>query len=121
MQQHKCVEDYLESVVPKNIADSKRTELRTEMESHIYDKAEFYIEIGYDEETAFNKAVEEMGEAEGVKTQFESIYKDSTLKGVLWFVGICVMNLMAVASGLGYFILDHIFELQSSAVLIDFC
>ena len=107
MQQHKCVEDYLESVVPKNIADSKRTELRAEMESHIYDKAEFYIEIGYDEETAFNKAVEEMGEAEGVKTQFESIYKDSTLKGVLWFVGICAMNLMAVASGLGYFILDH--------------
>lgn len=103
MQQHKCVEDYLESVVPKNIADSKRTELRTEMESHIYDKAEFYIEIGYDEETAFNKAVEEMGEAEGVKTQFESIYKDSTLKGVLWFVGLCTINLLSVSNfGLGY-------------------
>lgn len=103
MQQHKCVEDYLESVVPKNIADSKRTELRTEMESHIYDKAEFYIEIGYDEETAFNKAVEEMGEADEVKTEFESIYKDSAVKGVLWFVGLCTINLLSVSNfGLGY-------------------
>ena len=43
MQQHKCVEDYLNSVVPTNIPDSKRAELRDEMESHIYDKAEFYM------------------------------------------------------------------------------
>lgn len=102
MQQHKCVEDYLNSVVPTNIPDSKRAELRDEMESHIYDKAEFYMEIGYSEEDSFSKAVEEMGEAQGVKTEFEAIYKDSTLKGILWFLGLCTLNLLSVQFGLGY-------------------
>ena len=50
MQQHKIVEDYLSSIIPDKIADSTKTELRAEIESHIYDKAEFYMEIGYDEE-----------------------------------------------------------------------
>ena len=107
MQQHKCVEDYLNSVVPTNIPDSKRAELRDEMECHIYDKAEFYMEIGYSEEDSFSKAVEEMGEAQGVKTEFEAIYKDSAIKGVLWFIGICAVNLLSVISGCGYFFLEH--------------
>ncbi|MEE1320577.1 MAG: permease prefix domain 1-containing protein [Acutalibacteraceae bacterium] len=117
MQQHKCVEDYLNAVIPKNIADSKATELRAEMEGHIYDKAEFYMEIGYDEETAFNKAVTEMGEADGVKTEFEAIYKDSTLKGVLWFLGVCTVNFLFVGVGHGYFLLEHNYSFVSPSVL----
>lgn len=117
MQQHKCVEDYLNSVIPTNIPDSKRAELRDEMESHIYDKAEFYMEIGYSEEDSFSKAVEEMGEAQGVKTEFEAIYKDSALKGILWFLGICTVNFLFVAVGRGYFLLEHNYTFVSPSLL----
>ncbi len=75
MQQRKIVEDYLNNVIPDKISDSTKAELRAEIESHIYDKAEFYIEIGYDEETAFKKAIVEMGEAEPVREEFSQIYK----------------------------------------------
>lgn len=103
MQQHKIVEDYLNSVIPQKISDSTKAELRAEIECHIYDKAEFYMEIGYDEEAAFGKAVEEMGETEEVKAEFESIYKDSTLKGIFLFLGMCTLNLLSVTNfGLGY-------------------
>lgn len=75
MQQRKIVEDYLSSIIPDKIADSTKAELREEIEGHIYDKAEFYMEIGYDEETAFKKAIVEMGEAEPVREEFSQIYK----------------------------------------------
>lgn len=107
MQQHKIVEAYLDSVIPKKISESKKAEIRAEIESHIYDRAEFYIEIGYDEDKAFEMAVERMGEGEAVKTEFETIYNDSTLKGILWFVYITAFNLISAASSLGYWFLDH--------------
>lgn len=70
MQQRKIVEDYLSSIIPDKIADSTKAELREEIKCHIYDKAEFYIEIGYDDESAFKKAVDEMGEAGPVREEF---------------------------------------------------
>ncbi len=103
MQQHKIVEDYLNSVIPEKISTEAKTLLREEIECHIYDKAEFFMEIGYDEEVAFQKAVEGMGEAEPVRQEFNSIYKDSLWKAVLLFTGICAVNILSVSTfGLGY-------------------
>lgn len=103
MQQHKVVEDYLNSVIPNKISDRIKAEIRAEMECHIYDKADFYISIGYDEDTAIIKSVEEMGETESVRTEFGALYRDSTLKGVLLFLGMCTVNLLSVSTfGLGY-------------------
>ncbi len=103
MQPHKIVEDYISSVIPEKISAGVKNELKAELESHIYDKAEFYVEIGYDEDAAFKKAVDEMGETETVKTEFAAIYKDSSLKGALMFFGMCIVNLLSVSSfGLGY-------------------
>ncbi len=119
MQQHKIVEDYLKSVIPDKIADSTKAELRAEIESHIYDKAEFYMEIGYDEETAFQKAVDEMGETEEVKTEFESIYKDSDLKVWLCFGGILACNLLALFNGFAYFTIDTMDAPSAFLVLLS--
>ena len=107
MQQRKIIEDYLDSVIPQKISESTKKRLRAEIECHIYDRADFYMEIGYDEDAAFEKAIEQMGEGEEVKTEFESLYNDSTVKGVLWFVYISAFNLISAASSLGYWFLDH--------------
>lgn len=103
MQQRKIVEDYLDSVIPQKISEATKSRLRAELECHIHDRADFYMEIGYDEDAAFEKAVEQMGEGEEVKTEFESLYNDSTLKGVLLFLGMCTVNWLSVSQfGLGY-------------------
>ncbi len=101
--QHKIVEDYLQNVIPKKLTESIKAELRAEIESHIYDKAEFYMEVGYSEEVAFHKAIEAMGETESVNREFTSLYKDSGFKGFILFACMCTVNLLSVSwFGLGY-------------------
>lgn len=119
MQQHKVVEEYLESVIPEKISSEIKKELREELKSHIYDRAEFYMEIGYDEETAIGKAVEQMGEAESVKSDFTALYSDSIIKAVLLFVGICAWNILPVSMELGYMNLidPTLYTLPSVAML----
>ncbi len=119
MQQHKSVEDYLNSVIPQKISEKTKTELREELECHIYDRAEFYMEIGYDEETAVGKAVEQMGEAESVRKSFNALYRDSAFKAVLLFVGICAWNLFSIVHEFGYmyFVDPTIFVLPNVVML----
>ncbi len=119
MQRAKIVEDYLNSVVPKNISDSTKTEILAEIECHIYDKAEFYIEIGYDEETAFQRAVDEMGESEDVREEFNAIYKDSNLMAGICAVGILICNLIALFTGFPYFLIDTLSEPSAFIVLLS--
>ena len=119
MQQRKIVEDYLNNVIPDKISDSTKAELREEIEGHIYDKAEFYMEIGYDEETAFKKAIVEMGEAESVKAEFYSIYEDSNLKAGLCFAGILICNLLALFNGFAYFTIDTMLPPSAFLVLLS--
>lgn len=118
--QHKIVEDYLNSVIPPNLTDNKKAELREEIETHIYDKAEFYIKIGYEEKIAFEKAVDEMGreEVENIKASFEVIYKDSSFKGKLAFVGLCLVNLLSIIEGYGYVILPDPPELRLPSIAV---
>ena len=55
-------DDYLNSV-KHNIKNKKlHAPICAELESHLRDSADFYVEIGYDEETANKKALEDMGE-----------------------------------------------------------
>ncbi len=122
MQQHKIVEDYLDSVIPKKISPKTQGELREELESHIYDRADFYMEIGYDEETALKKSVEQMGETESVKRNFNALYYDSTPKAIFLFSGICIWNLLAIIAAWGYmnFVDPIMYSLPSIALLTVF-
>lgn len=118
MQQRKIVEDYLNSVVPQKISESTKKRLRAEIECHIYDRADFYMEIGYDEDAAFEKAIEQMGEGEEIKVEFESIYQDSGLKAILLFFGICAVNLVTISPwGYWHFVEPNMYASPSIAVL----
>ncbi len=119
MQQRKIVENYLKSIIPDKISDSTKSELRAEIECHIYDRADFYMEIGYDEATAFEKAVEQMGEAEPVCEEFETIYKDSDLKAWVCFGGILICNLLALFNGFAYFTIDTMIAPSAFLVLLS--
>ena len=64
MQQSERIADYLEKAIPKTVSAKKYDKIRDELLSHILDKADFYIEIGYGKDEAYEKALEEMGEPE---------------------------------------------------------
>lgn len=118
MPQRKIVEDYFESVIPKKVSEATKARLRAEIECHIYDRADFYMEIGYDEDAAFEKAIEQMGEGEEVKAEFESLYKDSKIKGLLLFFGLCAINLITISPwGYWNFVDPNMYASPSIAVL----
>ena len=66
---------YLNSV-KRNIKNKKlHAPICAELESHLQDSADFYVEIGYDEETANKKALEDMGEPATVGENMAKLHK----------------------------------------------
>lgn len=54
---------------------SARVRVSSELESHILDKADYFRELGYDEQTAYEKATEEMGDAEDISAALGALHK----------------------------------------------
>lgn len=68
-------DDYL-NTVKQNISNKKlHAQICAELESHLQDSADFYAEIGYDEETANRKALEDMGEPATVGESMAKLHK----------------------------------------------
>ncbi len=101
MPKPKIVSNYLEAAVPKGLSASRRKLLMDELESHIFDKAGHYIEIGYSEEESFLKAVAEMGDAEAVSESFRKLYKESHAVNILIMVLLLGINAVTSYYNLG--------------------
>lgn len=110
MSKPKIVSNYLDAAVPKGLTASRRKLITEELESHIYDKAEHYIEIGYTEEDSFEKAVAEMGDAEPVRESFEKLYKKIRIINVFIVLSAIPLNFLATALGFGYVISGQTWE-----------
>lgn len=82
---------YLNGVAEK-ISDNKmKSEIAVELDTHIDERAQFYEEIGYSEEEAFEKAVEQMGDPDAVGTSLSRLHPQgrksvSVMLSVLLFV-----------------------------------
>ncbi len=82
-------DDYL-NTVRQNIKNKKlHAPVCAELESHLQDSADFYVEIGYDEETANRKALEDMGEPHSIAEKFGKLYNLSFVQ-YLMFVFYCI-------------------------------
>ncbi len=108
------IESYIDSVIPKNIPKSKQQKLKSEIESHIYDRIDFYTDIGYDTDSSINKALADMGEDEETKTSirndFESLHHERTwwavAVGVGFWLGYYVMLDLIINSLYNYINFD---------------
>ena len=69
------VETYLAEVESQMRNERMRESVRKELESHIDEQAQAYIKNGEEEETAYERAVEEMGDAVDVGISFDKIYR----------------------------------------------
>ena len=93
------IESYIDSVIPKNIPKSKQQKLKSEIESHIYDRIDFYTDIGYDTDSSINKALADMGEDEETKTSirndFEELHHEHIFVSVLTGLGMLFLHFLS--------------------------
>jgi len=117
--------DYLNSILAQGLSKGKRAEIRREFESHLDEKTDWFIEIGFDEETASQKAVTEMGAPDEVREQLYEIHKEKTYKTVLLIVGLFVFMIYAMLYGFMYANLDtadppKVYQVLLSAIYMSF-
>ncbi len=117
------VNEFINSFLPDNISKKKRQQLYEEMECHILDRADFYIEIGYDEETALKKSMECFGEKneikESIKKDFEELYHERWYYALI--AGLIPLILNTIIGFTGAFIhsADRLGDPSDSAVFIS--
>ncbi len=76
-------DNYL-NIVKQNIKNKKlHATICAELESHLQDSADFYVEIGYDEVTANKKALEDMGKPDKVGFTFSKLHDVSKAQKIL--------------------------------------
>lgn len=109
MQPSEWIEEYLEKAVPKMVSSIKHDRIRDELMSHILDKTDFYVEIGYGEKEACMKALNEMGEPEQISSQFEEVYRENRIFGKLVFAIIICADLFAIITEFGSSLLSIFF------------
>ncbi len=68
----KRIEEFINEFLPKHITKEKRYELHLELESHIYERIDFYTEIGYSEEESLEKALKDFGAEKEIKEQVKN-------------------------------------------------
>ena len=74
----KRIEEFINEFLPKRITKEKRYELQAELENHIYERIDYYTEIGYSEEESLEKALKDFGDdketMEQIKKNLENIH-----------------------------------------------
>ncbi len=78
------IEDYINSLVPSNLTKRKKQDIRDELRSHIYDRVDYYREIGYDTDSSIDKAIHDMGEDEGVKCSIRNKFEELHFERTWW-------------------------------------
>ena len=119
MNKPKIVSDYLEAAIPKGLSASRRKLLTEELEGHIYDRVDAYMEIGYPEEESFEKAVAEMGDAEPVSESFLKLYKENHAVNILIMVLLLGINAVASYYNLGGNMVESMPEPNFMIVLLS--
>lgn len=103
--------NYLEEV-SKNIKNkTAQKAVAAELEAHIEEKKAYYIEIGYSEKEAEEKAIEEMGEAEEAAVSLNALHSEKWYKSVFNLISVVLLLLCFVTM---YFVADNSVYLTSS-------
>ncbi len=118
------IENYIDSIVPKNLSKKKKQLIRDEIGTHIYERVDFYKEIGYDENASVEKALADMGEDEEVKlsirNEFEELHAERTWWAVAVALAVFTMNMLCFFTETWLFSADSIGHPEPSRVLISF-
>ena len=83
------ISEFIADYIPKRITKETRYKLQYELENHIYDRIDYYREIGYTEEESLEKALDDFGNdeetKEQIKTQLGGVHRPFTLADLFVF------------------------------------
>ena len=65
------ISEFIADYIPKRITKETRYKLQAELENHIYERIDYYTEIGYSEEESLEKALKDFGDDEETKEQIK--------------------------------------------------
>ncbi len=89
---------FVEEFIPKNLPKKKAKMLKDELTCHLLDKADHYMDIGYEMSVSIDKAIEEFGTDEGMKkyirAEFEELHGERTIWGILAALFIWGLNIL---------------------------
>ncbi|MBE6717298.1 MAG: hypothetical protein E7573_10305 [Ruminococcaceae bacterium] len=80
------VELFIKGCYPKGVPLYRKAELRKELLSHIFDKADSLIKTGMSETESIAEAVKEMGDPSKIRQSFGKVYRFERLPGIIAFV-----------------------------------
>lgn len=63
------ISEFIGDYIPKRITKETRYKLQAELENHIYERIDYYTEVGYSEEESLEKALKDFGEEKEIKEQ----------------------------------------------------
>lgn len=70
-------EEYINEVTSLIKNKTAKRDVKRELENHIDDRAQYFIDAGYDEDYSFNKAVEMMGNPKEVAESLEKLHNNT--------------------------------------------
>ncbi len=114
---------YIEKVSSLITNKRDKKQIVAELQSHIDDKIDYYLELGYDREEAEKRATEEMGSPEDTAVSLNSLHNNK------WYTA--RQNIIAIILLLGaiiaiaffypkYFYADDVFQTVAHNVISDF-
>lgn len=106
MQLHKEVDSFIKECYPKGLPRYRREELKKELLSHIYEKNDFFIDSGMSEEESICEAVKNMGDPSAIRQSFGKIYRFERLPGVIAFLLLSAVCVLAIFTGFILFSAD---------------
>ncbi|MGN1442920.1 MAG: permease prefix domain 1-containing protein [Acutalibacteraceae bacterium] len=119
MSKPKIVSDYLDAAIPKGLSASRRKLLTEELEGHIYDRVDAYMQMGYTKEESLQKAIEAMGDAEPVQVEFNRLYNgDTVLACLVPFVMVLSVSLFRIIFGNTILSMPNTTELAVSLIFV---
>lgn len=104
-------EEYINEVTALIKNKAVRNDVKKELEAHIDDRTEYYLNAGYDEDVSLKRAVEMMGSPKDVAESFEKLHNNT-----LWIM-ISIASLFVYIIGLIYANFNYTFAYVN---LVDF-
>lgn len=119
------INEFVNSFVPVSLPEKRKSALNEELICHILDKADYYKELGFDKDTGIDKAIEDFGTDEHLKKyilgEFEELYHERTVFGILAGIFILVMNWMCVPLDIWVASADYNRDPDPAGAFVSFC
>ena len=91
-------DSYLQSVLNAIENNAAKQQIGDELESHLLDKRDYYLELGYDEEEAIRRADEDMGDPDDCAVPLNAIHRGKSKGCLRYLIEFLLLSFIVVFS-----------------------